>query len=537
MYKVLLVDDEVIIREGLKNNIDWKMHDMEVIATAEDGLDALEIVKNKHPDIIITDIKMAFMDGLQLISEVKSISPDTLIIFISGHDEFNYARKAIGLGAFDYVLKPIELDYLAKLLNKAQDKLNRSKKMESELAHLQELYEGSKPILLESVFKDVIFGRRINVKTELEKLNISIGEMVFATAILNIAEFAYIASNMTIEEIIRLDDCMQRIVDEVLEKLDFQINFTWREPCEKVLFLFSENRDLFLNETRNCLATIRERIDEETGMEAITALSGIFDKTEEINRSFQQACDTMNYSAISDRSISSEYDQIKSSFGKMDRIDSLADEEILDAINDGDMNRLKQIVSLISDKTASRGSENIQFMHHTALTVFFSVIYALNRSGYLIDEVLENPVLSYRKIFECDTMASIEETLLDFFQEIVDFLNMKKVGKTGEIISRAQQFIREHYHESALALDNVADYVNISVCYFSTLFRKETGKTFKDYLTSVRINKAKELLSKSDLKTFEICYKVGYENPTYFSTLFKKTEGISPSQYRAKQDI
>jgi two-component system response regulator YesN len=165
MYKVILVDDEEIIREGLRKTIDWHALGMEVAGTAEDGLDAMELIKELHPEIIITDIKMAFMDGLELIAEVKKIYPETMIIFISGHDEFEYARKAVSLGAFDYILKPIELEYLEKLLLKVRDKLDEARNMEKKINFLEEKLKDTKPILLERLFKDVIFGRAVNVKS------------------------------------------------------------------------------------------------------------------------------------------------------------------------------------------------------------------------------------------------------------------------------------------------------------------------------------------------------------------------------------
>jgi two-component system, response regulator YesN len=530
MLKVILADDEQIIREGLRDNIDWVKLGMEVAGMAEDGQQALELSRELKPDIIITDIRMPFMSGLEFISVMKKEQPETLIIFISGHDEFEYASKAIKLGAYDYILKPIELDYLTGLLQKAGDKLEESGNRKNRMKDLEEKLSATKPLLLEKLFKDVMFGNSGNLAEQLREIGIDPANHECVAAIINADNFGDIVCDFSGEEIDALDALLQKILDEELRSFPHAMHFSWREKCEKAIFFFGEKGELEPKILQS-LKNINHAAESETRL-LFNVAAGSVHPSDDIHKSFREACSALNYGLITGNPGFIEYQNIVRKTDLLADLDNLSDSDILAAIEAGDTPRLIHIAGILSQKSMQIGINECRIMQISALRVFFAAMNAISEIGYLADEVLEKPLTVYQNIMACKTVMDVEAVLNTTLVQIVGFLNMKRTGKMEAIVKKARRYIDENFTVSELSLDMVSEKVSTSPCYLSTLFRKETGKTFKDYLTELRIAKAKEYLEKTDMKSYEICYKTGYENPTYFSTLFKKLTGFSPSEYR-----
>ena len=535
MLKVLLADDEEIIREGLYHGFDWGKMGLEVVGLAEDGEEALAIMREKVPEIIVTDIKMPFVDGLELVERGKLINPNSYFILISGHEEFSYVQKAIKLGAYDYILKPIELDYLKQIILKVIADYKAKKRKEEVILDLQAKVDDHLPVLREDFLRKLIAGnlKQLEVERKLEENEFGSDLRQIVAAIVQLDDY-YVVAQM-------IGDERRKLVEKNLAGLVKTFNSEEiiafaNKPFEYVLIFFGRIRTNLAQTVQTTLTRIRLGAAEIKPFTLSIAIGGHQEWPYGLSRSFREAEEALTYKFIigKNRNIYYQTDKPGKIIKEERLITDFGSEEILSAIKANDRGCIRETLTQIVAYLTKEGESSRIKMELVVGNIFLQAVKFLYQNGSLGEEVFNDPLDVYHKIISAQTANDMASELLAVLLKIMDYLEDKGSNRLNRNIEKAKAYIRENHGCNDLTLEKVANHVHMGSTYFSFLFKQEEGENFIEYVTRIRMEKAKELLTYSSFRSYEIAYLVGFNNPTYFSTSFKRYYGFSPSEYKKR---
>ena len=531
MLKVFLVEDEFIIREGIKNNIDWQIHGYEFCGEASDGELAFPLIQKLKPDILITDIKMPFMDGLALSRLVKKELPETEIIFLSGYEEFDYAKEAIQIGVARYLLKPINGDaLLAEVDIVAEDILKKQREKEIREKYQKEMEENS---LKEqkNLFQHLVTGD-CSVEEFLltsEKLGLTITAPWYSIVLLKIESIKHDYEEYS-GSIVAVDQ-------KITELADPEHVLIFDRALEGKAFLIkADTKEEVVNYQNAYLDNIRKVLAEYSQLRYFGGIGTPVNRLREIPASFENASHAFAHRYLVEESCIldsvllenegiTEPDDFKISAVNPQQIDRAKMQEFL---RTGDLDEVVYFVDEFFGKLDGGAMQSRIFRQYITMDAYFSIADFLKGLGLSKDEI-ETP----------DQDSSIlqnEKNAMNYIVRIMEkalILREKKASSRYEdVVSGVLRYIENNYADEELSLNMLASHVNFSPNHLSMIFSQQTGQTLIKYLTDFRMNKAKELLRCSGKKSSVISVEVGYKDPHYFSYLFKKTQGMTPTQYR-----
>ncbi|MDD5017912.1 MAG: response regulator [Eubacteriales bacterium] len=531
MRKVVLVDNEKNIREGIKGNVDWKALSLEVAGEAEDGQTALKVINDVEPDILITDIKMPRLDGLQLVETVRQIYPNMRIILISGHDDFKYAQRGIKLGVEDYLLKPIQIKELIGILEKINQNMDEESANMTKQILINEASIKLKPLVLEKFFRSSIYGELDKDKIFREQKQLfSGGQCFFAVAILQIDSYLKIIKDMSEEEQRTLSTSFFENVDSYFINFSDVIGIS-SEQCESIVFLYNQIQEkLSIRLTQICTQLKQIMLNRDMGISI--AVGKTYENAAGIRDSYLQARKAMQLKFVMGANSMIHYSTVESMENAYDSNFVKACDGIISAIRFGNKQKLKCCLEKISFELLASGQQSRSYTNLLISGIFRQTIDLLEDLHVSIEEVYENPLELYSDILKYQTLQDMIGALYDVLCNIMDYMNLKKQGKFSYYVESAKQYIEKNYYLSDINLDKIAGEVQMSVSYFSLEFKRVVGKTYIEFLTDLRLKKAKELLSSTSYKISEVSEMIGYENSTYFNYLFKLNTQMTPGQYR-----
>ena len=527
MLKVLLVDDEEISRNKLERIIVSQQLDVEIIGMAEDGEMALEEIKKTVPDLVITDIRMPFMDGLELMKQTKNIFPEVYFIFISGHDEFKYAQQALKLGAHDYILKPIEPKYLAEKITAIMGEQDTEKRKREKVTESTGVLKRQfiNDLLYNKLPEDTVAGRAGDLGIDPDRF--------CSVVVVQIDDYYAVTQDMDKSRHRELLRTFFDLVDEKESREGVLYKYTGN-MWELILFIAARSENGAVALQKDTLNHLRKKIRLAGTYTVSAGIGTIQPSLEALSNAFFQALEALNYKFIAGENRDFYFEQVAAAAENRDEaitlqfdIDALSAQ--IDLCNKYDV---RELLSNLRKELLKDPAISIHYVQMTVTDIYLSSIRTLAKVGGSIDEVFSDGVDVYRNMMTRETAEKLLIEIEDVLFRIMDYIQLKREGKYDHIIVRAKNFIGKNYARSTLSLDEVANASNMSPCYFAVIFKQEVGKTLIEYLTALRMEKAKELLSISAMKSYEISYEVGYENPTYFSSLFKKNFGMSPTEYR-----
>lgn len=537
MLKVFLVEDEIVMREGIKNNIKWEQEGFSFVGEASDGELAYPLIQKTRPDILITDIKMPFMDGLELSRLVKQEMPDMKIIILSGYDEFEYAKEAISIGITDYLVKPIAGVKLLEAVKKVGKLVLEEQEQKRFLQKFEEERLENKQLARQKFFKSLASGKRS--VSELLKEGREVGLDLVANRY-NIVLLQIFADGEVVgysEEQNAAAQQIEAMADNMPEVLMMELGL---EGWAFIVKEIREKRELeeILEEF---LTELREIIDAYEGIEYFAGVGKAVERLSELGRCFEDANKAFSYRYLRKRN------QVIYSGAETEGIS--VDEELkLSSLNLEKLDRrilerflktgLKsEVVRFIDEYFDSLGERNIQsllFRQYVTMDMYFVTIAMLEQFGYESCELVERCGDFQTMTAEFSTVQRTKNYMKKILETAVELREQVSQKKYSSLLKDAKNYIEQNYDNEEISLNTVAASVNLSPNHFSTIFSQEIGHTFIEFLTSVRMEKAKELLRSSSMKTAEIAYAVGYKDPHYFSYLFKKTQECTPREFRAK---
>ena len=545
MLKIFLAEDEVIVRETIKRMIPWEDLGFELVGEAADGEMALPLLLRQKPDLLITDIKMPFMDGLTLAKVAKKEIPGLKVVILSGYDDFNYAKQAINIGVEDYLLKPITKNALIERLTEIRSRYEHEKTQKEYYEKFHREMQAYEKNSSRDFFEALVSGSMdmMEIYRRSEKLGLDIVAEAY-----NVLIFT-----MNCEE----DFSGQRegYSEWEAESLELLEEF-FSENTSAMLFrcnifsygvLIKGQKETIEENTRSCVSEIQRILDrKEQKRQWFVAAGEPVERLSQIQKSYYSASRAFSQRYLYDENIL-YYDEMASMEKKnVTEDDSTYLQKVdVNALNPVILQKflsnglLEETENFVKDYFYAIGQEPLEslvFRNYVTLNVRFSVMSFLKEIGCdtrtLEQEDTEDVLSESSKSLE-NAIAYAEKII----SQAIALRDQNSGNKNRSILKTAVDFIDSHYMEEDMSLDKAANAANVSANHFSALFSQNMGQTFIEYLTNLRMNKAKEYLRCTSMRSSEIAGEIGYKDAHYFSYLFKKTQGMTPSDYRkARED-
>ena len=535
--KVFLVEDEYIVREGIKNNIDWEKNGYDFCGEASDGELAFPMISEKRPDSVITDIRMPFMDGIELSRMIKEEYPEIKIIILSGHEEFEYAKAAIQIGVEEYLLKPINGDELLQVVNRVAQKIKEENESRETLQEGEgdENFEYAKRQLLSSLIDD-----NASLSDAMEQ-----GKKIH----LNLMAQCYNIMMLKLQRKNKEQGFSQRILElyktmeDTLKEQDGQSIMFDRAPEGKVILFMGSGEEEIRRNMDVFAGQFREILPEYEDVTYFGSVGVPVMRLRELGESYEAASHGFSYRFLTEPNQIVDnhtvFDQTRNekkfscSIGSVD-IQNLDKQKIESFLKGGEMDEIHFFVEEYMKNTGDAGKNSMIFRQYIVMDMFFAASHFLTQitdGREQLGEPFESPEQMQKIVSDLEaTVVYIKE----LFTKVMQVRDAQTTEHNSDVVENAKKYISENYHDEELTLNTVAHEVNVSPNHLSAMFSQKTGQTFVKYLTDVRMHRAKELLKCTSKRSNEICEEVGYRDPHYFSHLFKKNVGCSPIQYRER---
>lgn len=536
--KVFLVEDEMVIRRGIKNSIDWEKEGYIFCGEASDGELAYPMIIKEKPDILITDIRMPFMDGLELCKLVKEELPNIKILILSGYDEFDYAKEAIRLGVTEYLLKPISSGKLLEALNGVSESIRREKEDKDLVRKYMEEMRENTEHEKQKFFEQMIAGN-LSMADALETGKKY--EMSLSAGMYNLLLFRFTLGEENRKSGELLGEA-EYAIKKLTERLEYVFEFQ-RDVEGWAFLLMADNEEQMservkelskdLEEIMKNYSTIayfggigqpvaRLRELEESFREAERALAARF--TMELNRiiSVDDIRMAQNVDTLDDIEITS--------FGEIEKTRTMLEK----FLNNGVEDEIDEFVDVYINELPEENLKSVLMRQYIIMDAYIVMMSFCEKIEGIEGEMQAQSEELKNSMKTIQTVEEIKNYIRMLLKKIIGVRDTISGRRYSDIIEIAKDQIRKTYMSDEISLNTVAAEVGMSPSYFSSIFSKEMGKTFVEYLTEIRMDRAKELLMCSSMKTSEIGYEVGYKDPHYFSYIFKKTQNCTPKEFRAR---
>lgn len=526
LYNILLVDDEADVLRAMERKIDWEAMGFCLAGTAENGQEALEMAEQRHIDVVMTDIKMPYMDGLTLCRKLKENYRGMKVVIYSGFDEFEYAREAVHLEAEEYLLKPISSKDMEGVLRRIKEKLDQEFSEYRNLSRLSDYYKKSLPAMQEQLVMSILQGRVTGerVKNMLETYEMRLEAPHYVVAML----YADAKDGIEQERQILQISLKEMAQDYLRERIGFHSTMY----LDEVILLFMLNEPAEVEKVLYHLDQVCKMGTRVLKVPVTASVGQLCDQIDFITTSYQEAQNAMEYRTIMGGSQVLYIHDIEPSPKDSVSLMEYDFQNLVRAVKLGDRNEtndaIAQFMESVRNLAISPGQYQLLFME------LLTELMKIGRSYKLQPKQIfgENSV-PWQELYKYIAMDDLERWLQEICTKLRHTLRHERTDSTLKLTEQAKAFIEEHYRESDLSADTLCRHLNVSAAYFSTIFKKEVSLSFVAYLTKIRLEHAVELLRNTDYKTYVIAEAVGYMEPNYFSYVFKKQYGISPSKYRA----
>lgn len=533
MLKVFLVEDEIVVREGIRNSINWEQHGFVYTGDTSDGELALPMIRQIQPDLLITDIRMPFMDGLALIELVRKELPSTKIVIISGYDDFSYAQQAISMGVEQYLLKPIIKEKMIEILHEMREKiegeLRQKEYIESFKKEVQEYENFSRRNFFEQI---VTGGLSVSEISEIaKKMSIDVNAPSYNIVLFSLSSSEYDGSmpESYTETLAAVQDKVTQFIISNPELILFRWNIT------TYAVLIKGMKEDILELTRDCIKNIQNRCAvAEYGVGWHIACGTPVSRLGAIPICFAQASRILSYRYLCPQehilSEASIQDFRKKNIWVTDIGKNDIDQErIRSFLSSGSKNEISHFVDQLLQKAGAEAVSMPLFCRYLTMTIYLSAVKYLDTIGCRADSFWS---LELRPADSVSTPEEVRQYAGQIMGQAIELRDLESTKQQRGILKQAIDFINERYYDESISLDIVAKKVNISPNYLSAIFSQEVGQTLIEYITSKRIDKAKNMLRQADKRLGEIAFAVGYKDPHYFSFVFRKVTGCTPSEYR-----
>ena len=566
VYRVLLVDDEEDVREGLVIEVDWEALDLRIVGLAENGREALEMAERVEPDIVVTDISMPFMDGLELARRLRERNPLVKIVILTGYDEFDYARQAVSLSVDEYLLKPFSAGHLTELLTRLRAQMASEVAEREDVRQLRDHYYTSLPLVQADLMATLLHRQKspayIHGKAKQCGLNLH-GER-YGVSVLTLhmegdgkknghqggtnTQELVSAGEVSVEKENYGSGGSLRHSEDAELKQFAALNIAeevWKEHGaghafmhqETIVLLFIDRGGQREGEIRQqqALENVIRSINHYLRIPATVGSGSMVETLSDVKHAYDDALLALDYRLVPGTdSLIYIADVERQTAGKL-RFDELKQQALTRTLKAGTRNELEDVLGIIfREITVEHGRGDIQLYLIEVLTTVWKAAQA---SGEDMEDIFGAGFQLYADLFRLPGLSEAQDKVRDVCVLVQHRIASGRQHVYKDIVEQALRFTKEHYADPDLSIQKVCGYLHISSGYFCGIFKKEVQLTFLQYLMQIRMEAAKELLRSTELKSFEIAERVGFAEPNYFSFCFKKHIGVSPKEYRKQSAL
>ncbi len=534
LYRIMLVDDEEEVRKAIIRKMDWERLGFTVVADAENGEDALEKLEQleqMEPDVIMTDIRMPYMDGLTLTARIREKYPFMKVLIFSGYDDFEYAQQAIKLNVTEYILKPVNGQELTKILKRVRISLDEEIEHRRNIDALRANYMENLSILRELFLSDLVRGNTDMAGTvpKMREYGIDILDACkWIVAVIHVEQVEWTETQVLFQHQELIPISVRGLVEDHLRSYCRFAVFNSVEGITVIAAIDEDNNQAGLINLLDDICKESRRMLEVS----ITVGAGhVCDSLGEISHSYQTAVDALGYRSIVGKGRVIFINDIEpTSRGKL-RLDAKDEEEMAAAIKFGAPETIDRVFRNVSGRMDDAKVHARQYQMYM-LSIINCMIRMMQQYELDLDEMFDSKAQYGDVLKGICRKEEFADQIIPVACRMNEAMNRERDKTTKKVIQEAKEYIREHYANPELSVELLCRHLHMSPAYFSTVFKKATGQTYVNYVTEVRLKKAVELLNETDDKTYVIAGKVGYQEQNYFSYVFKKWYGVSPTKYR-----
>lgn len=529
-YSVLLVDDEEEVFQVIMKKLDWESMGFRIAGYARNGVEALEMAEELQVDVVMTDIKMPYMDGLTLCKKLKELYQKMKVIIFSGFDEFEYAKEAIKIEAEEYILKPINANELREVFERIKVNLDKELDEKRNIDKLREYYMESLPVLQENFYTSLIDGRIPKDQIEKYAVNyqINLKGPYYVVTVLHISTTNLGDDGMKMDPFL-LAVSVKKLAEEQLSGHWNSKMVTYLGDIIVITQLSDMDSITRFTDTMDKICKMAKRV---CNARVTAGIGHVCDQLSEIPLSYQGAKNAVSYRVL--------YGNTRAiSIAEMDPQESAdmpwEEPYIRNILKKIKMGEQEPLCEAIGDFTAQLSNSKMSLQKYQILIMeLITEIFRFGSNNQLnMEEIFGENSDVYSQTLQLESPEALKEWLDDKCLKMQKQVLNERQDTTKSFVTRAIEYVKENYGNKDLSIETICGYLGVSAAYFSTVFKKETGKTFINYLTDYRMEQAVERLLTKDEKTYIIAEQVGYSDPNYFSYVFKKQFGVSPSKYKA----
>lgn len=535
MYKVMIIDDEFYFREALKVSIPWEELGLEVCGEAKNGKDALEKVADLNPDIMIVDINMPIIDGLEFIQSVKETGIESKFIILTGHSEFNYAKQAVQLGVNNYILKPVNEEELISSLIEIKEIIKRETSIKFEFEGLKQQVRDSIPLLKDKLLNELLQGSLIPKenetlkKMEYLKINIKSDYYLVITIELDCGD----DTNWDNEEKQLWKYAVSNISSEILdEKFIFDICYDIDDRiCIIVGMDGTQNKGDFLTQLESRLELVRAAICKHLDFTITVGVGSEKAELFDIPVSYRESIIALKHKLTLGKNRIILYSLVAESGIKGTVFSGEYRSQLLMNIRTADEEEVNKLISQVFMRV--RG-ENIhhQILFVVCIEMVAVCMEAMVEMGLRIEDVITKGSFNLvEEIQSKKSIAEMETWIKEIFMHTLETIKKNKISKASRLIEEVKKYISSNYQSSELSIDEIARNLFVNYAHLCFIFKRDAGVTINEYLTEFRIRKAKELFDSGNTLILDVASKVGYADASYFGKCFKKYYGLAPSKF------
>ena len=526
-YRVLLADDEEEIRVGISRKIDWTALGFALVGEAGNGEEALELAEQLHPDVVLTDIKMPFMDGLELCRRLRQTLPGARLVVFSGFDDFEYARQAVSMGVSEYILKPINAPELIQVLDKLREQLEAQRLERRDMETLRRRYEESLPVLRELFYTRLLSGqiRPDQIQDRAARYEIELPEGLWTAALVHVDgpgdegerdELLLLSVQSFLEQHFALEGCSARVV-------------LYGDMAALLLHLDREDRLYPLLEELERLSRLSQSY---LGLRLTTGVGLVCRGAEELDRSAAGARSALDYRVLAGGGRVIYIGDLEPQSTAELSFEEEDQRLLANAVKLGTPEQARQAADRLMERLRQTGLSLSQ-CHLFLLEVVTCLVRLTRSGGVAVEEVFGANFTGAVSLSDFSSLEELGDWLGERCLKLHDLLGRQRTDSAWRLVEQAKEYIAGHYRDEGLSVETLCSHIHLSPTYFSTLFKREVGMSFTAYVTQVRMDEAVRLLRDTDEKTYRIAEQTGYSDPNYFSYVFKRQFGLSPSKYRA----
>ncbi len=534
--RLLIAEDELWLRKRLVSTIDWSSYGISEVYEAEDGGEALEIALKEKPDIVITDIRMPELSGIDLMKKLNENSIFSKMIVVSGYDDFEYAQGALRMGAVNYLLKPVDEEELLDSVKRCVEELKKEKNKET----VFDKQSAASEMLMEHIYEDLIFEtsekRTEELLQKLRKKEIGFPFQSAAVVNMQVREHTFFVNDKVKSDMWSVYQWLRRNLQEDC----YECQYLYMRGSQIVLLLFGDDPEAkFMERVENWVQLILEALQKELNISLFMAAGDVTDDFSGIHRSYEMAQKKIKEKRAEEKRIlalrnqeteqelNTRFDDV---YGEYDF--KLLIKEIRNGDSEKAQTELQAILQSSSRRLQSADMMKLQLFYMNFINRIAGA--CLPECEAYADELAMQCMTVMRELIYIGSDTIVTEMwdcLRKFVEKLVEVYQENNGKRKHWMIDQVLQYVEENYN-TALSTRDIAGRFFMNTSYFSKLFHEQMGCTFSNYLINVRVEKAKMMLTQTNMKLYDIAEAVGYTNVQYFSTIFKEKEGLTPSAFR-----